>query len=164
VIRIPHSKADPKMAELKQLTIFAGLPPRQLRRMALNLDEVTVPKGERILSAGRANDAAWIVLEGEAELTVGGNVREVLERGDVFGLPSMFTRRDSTADVVARTPLRALVASHQQFNSMISDPELEIRFKAAMFDRLRDEVYQLTHKGNQARAAKARTVKPKKKA
>jgi CRP-like cAMP-binding protein len=164
MIRIPHAKADPKLAELRELPIFAGLPLRQLRRMVLNLDEVTVPEGERILRAGRANDAAWIVLEGEAELTVGGNVREVLKRGDVFGLPSMFTRRDSMADVVARTPLRALVASHQQFNSMISDPELEIRFKAAMFDRLRDEVYQLTHKGNQARAAKARTVKPKKKA
>ena len=37
MIRIPHRKADPKIAELKQLPIFAGLPPRLLRRMAVNL-------------------------------------------------------------------------------------------------------------------------------
>jgi|SRR5438309_3809940 len=153
MIRIPHRKADPKIAELKQLPIFAGLPPRLLRRMAVNLDEVTVPKGERLLSSGRANDAAWILLDGEAELTVGGSVHEVLKRGDVFGLPSMFTRLDSMADVVAKTPLRALVASHQQFNSLVSDPEVEIRFKAAVFDRLRDEVYQLTHQVVRAKPA-----------
>jgi len=121
--------------------------------MAVNLDEVTVPKGERLLSSGRANDAAWILLDGEAELTVGGSVHEVLKRGDVFGLPSMFTRLDSMADVVAKTPLRALVASHQQFNSLVSDPEVEIRFKAAVFDRLRDEVYQLTHQVVRAKPA-----------
>jgi CRP-like cAMP-binding protein len=153
VIRIPHRKADPKIAELKQLTIFAGLPARLLRRMGVNLDEVTVPEGERILSSGRGNDAAWIILDGEVELTVGG-VKEALKRGDVFGLPSMFTRRDSMADVVAKTPVRALVASHHQFNSLISDPEVEIRFKAAMFDRLRDEVYQLTRRPAKPKAAR----------
>jgi CRP-like cAMP-binding protein len=121
--------------------------------MAVNLDEVTVPKGEKILRAGRSNDAAWILLDGEARLTVGGNVPELLKRGDVFGLPSMSTRRDSMADVVAETPLRALVASHHQFNSLVSDPEVEIRFKAAMFDRLRDEVYQLTHQPTKAQRA-----------
>jgi len=154
MIRIPHRAADPKIAELRLLPIFAGLSPRSLRRMAVNLDEVTVPKGEKLLTAGRPNDAAWILLDGEAELTVGGRVREVLKRGDVFGLPSMFTRRDSVADVVARKPLRALVASHKQFNSLVSDGEVEIRFKAAVFDRLRDEVDQLTRPSRRAGAAR----------
>ena len=154
MIRIPHRAADPQIAELKQLRIFAGLSPRLLRRMAVNLDEVTVPKGEKLMTAGRANDAAWILLDGQAELTVGRKVREVLKRGDVFGLPSMFTRRDSVADVVARTPLRALVASHKQFNSLVAEPEVEIRFKAAVFDRFRDEIDKLTEVSRRPRAAK----------
>ena len=41
----------------------------------------------------------------------------------------------------------------QQFNSLVSDPEVEIRFKAAVFDRLRDEVYQLTHQVVRAKPA-----------
>ncbi len=150
MIRIPHREPNKKIAELKQLPIFGGLSPRLVRTLASNLDEVTISKGERFIRERRSNDTFWILLEGEAELTVGGRVHEVLKRGDVAGLPSMFTRLDATADAVARTPIRALVASHKQFNSLVADPEIEIRFKAAVFDRLRDEVYQLTH--SQAKA------------
>ena len=103
-------------------------------------------------------DAHVAVLDGDAELTVGGRAHEVVGPGGIIGLPSMFTRLDSTADAEARKPVRALVASHKQFNSLVANPEIEIRFKAAMFDRLRDEVYQLTHK-----AAKAPTARKAKK-
>ena len=57
----------------------------------------------------------------------------------------MFSGKEAMGDVIARTDLRALVASHSQFNAMLADPEVAIRFKAAVFDRLRDELYQLTH-------------------
>jgi CRP-like cAMP-binding protein len=146
MIRIPHRAPNPKIDDLKGLVIFRGLSPALLRTLASNLDEATVPKGEKFMTEGRSNDTFFIVLDGEVELTIGKRVHEVLRRGDVLGLPSMFARLDSTADAVARTPVRALVASHRQFSSLLSYPEIEIRFKAAMFDRLRDEVYQLTHK------------------
>ena len=144
MIRFTRRPTNPKLAELKRLPIFAGLNASALRTLAANLDEVTVPKGETVMREGRGNDTFWIVLDGEVALTVGGRVHEKLGPGDVFGLPSMFTRKESMADVVARSPVRALVASHGQFNSLVADPEVEIRFKAAMFDRLRDEVFQLT--------------------
>ena len=146
MIRMPHRAVNPKIAELKRLPIFAGLRPSLLRLLASNLDEVTIPKGEKFVTEGRSNDTFFIVLDGEAELTVGGRVHEVVKPGGIIGLPSMFTRLDSTADAVAHKPVRALVASHKQFNSLVANAEIEIRFKAAMFDRLRDEVYQLTHK------------------
>lgn len=136
--------ANPKVTELRRLAIFAGLGGRQLTALAQNLDEVTVPAGERVIQAGRHNEAFWILLEGEATLTLGGRIKEKLGRGDIFGLPSMFSGLTATADVVAVTALRVFVASHQQFAGLVSDHEVEIRFKAALFDRLRDEVYQLT--------------------
>jgi CRP-like cAMP-binding protein len=152
MIRIPHRAVNPKIAELKRLPIFAGLKPSLLRLLASNLDEVTIPAGEKFVTEGRSNDTFFIVLEGDAELTV-GRAHEVVGPGGIIGLPSMFTRLDSTADAVSRKPVRALVASHKQFNSLVAKPEIEIRFKAAMFDRLRDEVYQLTHKTARPKAA-----------
>jgi CRP-like cAMP-binding protein len=143
-MKLHRKDANPKIAELKQLPIFSGLGAKQLTALAQNLDEVTVPAGEKVMKEGRHNDTFWIILDGEANLTVGGNVNETLGRGDILGLPSMFSGLESTADAVAGTRLRVLVASHQQFNSLVSDTEVEIRFKAALFDRLRDEVYQLT--------------------
>jgi CRP-like cAMP-binding protein len=159
MIRIPHRAPNPKIAELKRLPIFGGLGPAQLRTLASNLDEVSIAKGEKFMTEGRSNDTFVILLDGEVELTIGKRVHEVLKRGDVIGLPSMFTRLDSTADAVARTPVRALVASHKQFNSLVSNPEIEIRFKAAIFDRLRDEVYQLTHTPAKAAARAKAPVK-----
>ncbi|HEY8812163.1 MAG TPA: cyclic nucleotide-binding domain-containing protein [Candidatus Dormibacteraeota bacterium] len=158
MIRIPHRATNPKITELKKLPIFAGLSPTLLRNLATNLDEVTIPKGERFITEGRSNDSFFILLQGDVELTIGGRVHEVLKPGDVIGLPSMFTRLDSTADAVARTAVRALVASHRQFNSLVSNPEVEIRFKAAVFDRLRDEVYQLTHSPAKSRSARSKAT------
>jgi CRP-like cAMP-binding protein len=135
-----------KVEELKQLPAFSGLSARQLQAMASNLDEVTVRKGEAFMTEGRTNQTFWIILDGEASLTVAGKAKETAARGDLLGVPSMFSGREAMADVVAKTDLRALVASHAQFNSLLADSELAIRFKAAIFDRLRDELYQLTHK------------------
>ena len=153
MIRIPHRAVNPKIAGLKRLPIFAGLSPGQLRSLASNLDEVTIPKGEKFVTEGRSNDTFFILLDGEADLTIGRRVHETVGPGGVIGLPSMFTRLDATADAVARTAVRALVASHKQFNALVANQEIEIRFKAAMFDRLGDEVYQLAHSTTKARPA-----------
>jgi len=145
VMNVPRRERNGKVAELRALPVFSELSTRRLKQIASNLDEVMLPPGEKLMTEGRSNDAFWIVLDGEVELTVAGRAHEVLKRGDIIGLPSMFTRLEANADVVTRTPVKALVASHAQFNGLRSDPEVELRFKAAMFDRLRDEVYQLTH-------------------
>jgi CRP/FNR family transcriptional regulator, cyclic AMP receptor protein len=147
--------SNAKLAELKDLKVFAGLGRKQLEALAFNLDEATLSAGERVMFEGRYNDTFWIILEGEVDLTVGGRIHETLGRGDIFGLPSMFTGRTAMADAVAQSEVRALVASHAQFNGLLADPEVEIRFKAAMFDRLRDEVYQLTHTTAPAKPTKS---------
>ena len=156
MIGIPRRDHSGKLHELSTLEIFAGLTGKQLQFVASNLDEATVHSGEVMIREGRYNDTFWIVLEGDVELTVDGRARELVRRGGIVGLPSMFTGHEANANVVALTDVRALVASHAQFNSLIGDPEIEIRFKAAMFDRLRDEIYQLTH-GGKARPARKKT-------
>src|ERR1700730_6677091 len=55
MIRMPGRPVNPKIAELKQLPISGGLKPAQLRTLASNLDEVTIPKGEKFVSEGRSN-------------------------------------------------------------------------------------------------------------
>lgn len=143
-MKLRRRDGNPKVAELRDLPVFSGLDAKQLSWMATNLDEASLAAGERFLQAGHQNDTFWIILEGEAELTIGRRVHERLGRGGIIGLPSMFTGLASMADGVARTDVRALVASHAQFNALLADPEVEIRFKAAVFDRMRDELFQMT--------------------
>jgi CRP-like cAMP-binding protein len=152
MIGIPRREPSGKLHELSTLEVFAGLTGKELQFVASNLDEVTVPAGQVIIREGEYNDTFWIVLEGELALTVARTAHEVVRRGGIVGLPSMFTGREANANVAAVTDVRALVASHAQFNSLIGDPEIQIRFKAAVFDRLRDELYQLTHRTAGAKA------------
>ena len=158
-MKLHRRDSNPKITDLKKLRLFAGLGAKQLSALAQNLDEVKVDGGERLIKEGRHNDTFWILLEGEATLTVGGKVTEKVGPGDIVGLPSMFSGLEATADLVAVTAVRALVASHQQFNALVADHEVEIRFKAAIFDRLRDEVYQLTRKPSVKAPAVKRTLK-----
>ncbi|HVD02057.1 MAG TPA: cyclic nucleotide-binding domain-containing protein [Candidatus Dormibacteraeota bacterium] len=160
-MKIRRRASNPKLVELSQLPVFSGLNGKQLSWMASNLDEGTLQAGERFLTAGHYNDTFWIIIEGELELTMGGRVHETLHSGDIIGLPSMFTGRASMADGVAKTPVRALVASHAQFNALLADREVEIRFKAAVFDRMRDELFQLTAPAADAARPKRATAKEK---
>lgn len=160
-MKLRRTGSNPKITELKRLPLFAGLGAKQLAALAQNLDEVRIPPGETVMKEGRHNDTFWILIDGEATLTLGANVREKVGRGDIVGLPSMFSGLEATANMVATSPLHAFVASHQQFNSLIFDPEVAIRFKAALFDRLRDEVYQLT-RGVEGPAIASAAVKKKK--
>ncbi|MBJ7604507.1 MAG: cyclic nucleotide-binding domain-containing protein [Candidatus Dormibacteraeota bacterium] len=142
---MPKRDSHPKLAELRELPIVSGVDDRRLRTMTANLDTMTVPDGAVVMTAGRRNDAFWIILDGRVQITIGGRIREGRGRGDVVGLPSMFARRESTADVVA------LVASHQHFNTLVAGHDVAIPFKAAIFDRLRDEVHQLVQGSEQGR-------------
>lgn len=158
MIRFPRRNRDAKIAELRSLPVFAGLGRARLEELARNLDEAHVPAGQTLMQQGHHNDTFWIVLDGALEVTLAAKAREVVGRGGVVGLPSMFTGRESSATVVSLSDVRALVASHAQFHNFIGDSEIEIRFKAAVFDRLRDEIYQLTH---EPMAAAAATPNPK---
>src|SRR5579859_106725 len=162
-MKIRRRDSNPKVAELRELKVFAGLDRRQLDALASNLDEATLRAGDRFLQAGHYNDTFWIILEGEVELTVGGRVHQNLERGDIVGLPSMFTGMTSMADGLAKSDVRALVASHAQFNALLADPEVEIRFKAGVFERMRDELFQLTAKTPAAKKPPAKKPPAKKK-
>ena len=143
--RFAHHGEDPKIAQLSAVPLFEHVPRRQLAVIAANLDEAHVETGQTLVRENHHNDTFWIVLDGAIEVTLAGKAREVVGRGGVVGLPSMFTGRESSATVVSLSDLRALVASHAQFHNFIGDPEVEIRFKAAVFDRHRDDIYQLTH-------------------
>jgi CRP-like cAMP-binding protein len=159
MIGLPRREQSNKLHELSTLEVFGGLTGKQLQFVASNLDEATVPAGQTLVREGEYNDTFWIVLEGEVDLTVAGRAREVVRRGGIVGLPSMFTGREANANVVALTDIRALVASHAQFNSLIGDPEIQIRFKAAVFDRLRDELYQLTHQRPSPKSTRRKSAK-----
>jgi CRP-like cAMP-binding protein len=130
--------SDPKAQALRQVPLFARCASKDLEFVASRTDEVQVPAGRQLVRQGQPADTFYVLLEGEADLTVDGQPRPHLKPGDFFGEISMLDRGPATATVVTRTPARLMVMSHSQFRDAIKGNEdLLAQVMAAMGERLR---------------------------
>ena len=132
--------ADPKIAELQRVSLFSRCSKGELQLLARNTDEVDLPAGRTLITEGKTNDTFFVLLDGSAEVQVGGEKRRVLGPGDVFGEISMLDRGNATATVTTLTPIRALVMSHGQFRDAIqAQTNIAVQVLAVMAERLRSD-------------------------
>jgi CRP-like cAMP-binding protein len=126
------SRAD----ALKRLPLFAGLSGKDRELIAQYLDEFSFAQGATLINQGQSNHTFFVLADGEAEVSISGEPRRTLRRGDFFGEISMQHRVPATATVVARTPVQAYVMSHAQFGALSASPAVLARLQAAIADRL----------------------------
>jgi hypothetical protein len=137
----PMSFPD-KVKALYHLPVFAGMSRRELETIARNLDEANVAPGTTVVREGQSNHAFWIVVDGELELTLRGRVLERIRPSGLVGVPSMLDGLPAWATVRAITPVRALVASTQQFRVLRADDRVALRLWAATGARLRHHIVE----------------------
>ena len=121
---------------LKSLPLFAGMSRRDREFIGRHMDELSLPAGSTLIREGQLNHTFFVLLDGEADVSIDGQPRRTLRRGDFFGEISMNHRIPATATVVARTALQAYVVSHEQFGALSALPNVVARLQAAIGDRL----------------------------
>jgi CRP-like cAMP-binding protein len=106
---------------------FADLPETELDELAAAMSEVEFAAGTRVVTQDDYGTAIYYIEEGHADvLTDGDDVTDLLGPGDVFGETALLLTGQRTATVVARTPLRLLSLSGQDFERIRARvPELE---------------------------------------
>jgi CRP-like cAMP-binding protein len=131
--------ADPKIARLRQVGLFARCSDAELRMLARSTDEVDLPAGRTLITAGKSNDTFYLLLEGTVNVQAATHER-ALGPGDVFGEISMLDRGLATATVTTQTPIRALIMSHPQFRDAIrGQSSIAEKVIAVMAERLRSD-------------------------
>jgi CRP/FNR family transcriptional regulator, cyclic AMP receptor protein len=124
---------------LAGFALFGDLQTPQLLGVAGMFEETVLPQGDRILRQGLTGSGFYIILEGTADVVIDGTSRSVLHRGDFFGEVSILLGEPPTADVVAQSTLRCLVApaaSIQPF--LVAYPQVAYRMLQAQARRLRN--------------------------
>jgi CRP-like cAMP-binding protein len=112
--------ADAKLKALGQVPLFAHCSRKELEFIAREGDEVEMPAGKTLTREGRPGDTFYVLLEGEAEVKIGGKTRRVLK---------------------TRTDARLFVMSHAQFRDAIkSSDALMVKVLRAMGERLRADL------------------------
>ena len=78
--------------------------------------EVEVQAGAKVTTVDDYGTAIYFIEQGEADvLTDGGEATEALGPGDTFGEIALILTGQRTATVVARTPMRLISLSGQDF-------------------------------------------------
>ncbi len=122
---------------LGQLALFADLTPAQLDAVAHSYEEVVFKEGERVLRRGLSGGNFYVILEGEAVVTDGAELRRSLGRGEFFGEIAALTGDAPSADVVAETVLRCLVIPPRELERLLLErPQLMLRLLRAEARRL----------------------------
>jgi CRP-like cAMP-binding protein len=99
---------------LKRVPLFADLERRELNDVASSLRERTFSPGETVLTEGMAGVGFFVILDGEAHVTVRGEERGKLGPGDYFGEIALITGRERTATVVAEAAATLQVVNQTQ--------------------------------------------------
>jgi hypothetical protein len=133
----PLTSSD-KVRAIGHLPVFAGMSRKELESVARNFDEARVDAGTTVIHEGRSNHALWIVVEGELDLSLRGKHLELISPPGLVGVPSMLDGRPAWATVTAVTPVRALVASTEQFRVLCADDRVATRLWAQTGARLRN--------------------------
>jgi CRP-like cAMP-binding protein len=124
---------------LGQLALFADLNWAELEAIAHAFDDEVFAAGQRVLRQGLSGSAFYVVLEGEATVTIDGVERRRLGRGDFFGEISALTGELPSADVRAETVLRCLTVPGPQLEGfLLARPAVTMRLLQAEARRLRD--------------------------
>jgi CRP-like cAMP-binding protein len=91
------------------------------------MSEVEVEAGVKVVTVDDYGTAIYFIEQGEADvLADGGEATETLGPGDTFGEIALLLTGERSATVVARTPMKLLSLSGQDFQRIRAGvPELE---------------------------------------
>ncbi|MGI9111533.1 MAG: cyclic nucleotide-binding domain-containing protein [Gaiellaceae bacterium] len=113
--------ATPSPQQLAQVPLFAGLTERNLKVLANSLKERSFGEGDTIAAEGKSGVGFFVIVEGEAAVSVDGKDRGTLRAGDHFGELALIDEGARTATVTAKTPLRCYAMTSWEFRPLVQE-------------------------------------------
>lgn len=129
---------DERVQQLRKLPTFAACSTPQLELIARMSDEVRFAEGTSLMREGETGRECFVLLEGEAIVTIGDQAMAVLGAGEIAGEMAVIEHEPRVATVTAWSPVRALVFSTQEFDSVLDHvPAVAMRVLQSLAKRLR---------------------------
>jgi signal-transduction protein with cAMP-binding, CBS, and nucleotidyltransferase domain len=128
---------DPIIKLLTAHPLFAELPPKTLEALAHSCLVSSFEKGHRLITENQATPELFIILKGQARVTINGTEVGRLDGGELAGEISSAGISPPIADVVAATDLEALAIPRAVLNDIAADhATFKRRLRQAAFRRI----------------------------
>lgn len=142
---------------LGKVDIFANVAPRRLKLLALASSRVLFASGQDICVEGDEGDEAFIVISGEADVTVKTptGVASVahLKRNDIVGEMAILRDMPRMATVTAISDVTTLRIGKQDFLNLLTEfPEVAVEVMRSLADRLAHTTSELANLRSSTRA------------
>lgn len=110
---------------IRSVPLFSAISPAEQKLLCFSSERLTFEAGQVLFREGDAADAAYVLIEGEVEISVartqGDRVVNTLGRTAVIGEAGIFADIPRTATATARTRLEALRIGKEIFNSLVDN-------------------------------------------
>lgn len=134
---------------IRQFPIFSKIQPAMQKLLVFSSERLTYDPGQVMFNAGDMGDAAYIVINGEVEISVptpgGPIVVNKLGKNDIIGEIAIFGEVPRTATARALTPLETLKISKELFEKVIREnPDAALELIRVLAARLANTTNQLS--------------------
>ena len=134
---------------LRTIPLFAKIEPTKLKLLAFTSERLEFLAGDELFRQGDFGDAAYIILDGVADVmveTAGGAVKVAsLHKNDIIGEIAILCNVPRTATVVAATELATLRISKDGFFHLVNQfPQIGIEVMHELASRLNETTQALT--------------------
>ena len=108
-----------------------------MNRLAATFDEVDLAAGAVLTREGRVGEDCYLILDGQAEVTIGGEVVAQVGPGEFVGEIALLSGAPRSATVRALTPMYVFTVHKGAFGMLLDHPAVARTLLAYMTERLR---------------------------
>jgi CRP/FNR family transcriptional regulator, cyclic AMP receptor protein len=106
---------------IKRVPLFQGLDGKQLEMLSRTFTERTFKAGTPITTEGTGGVGFFVIADGEAVVSVGGEERRTLSSGEYFGEVALIDEGSRTATIAAKTDVKAYGLTPWQFRPLVEE-------------------------------------------
>ena len=133
---------------LQSIPLFSKIEPSKLKLLAFTSDRLTFAPGQELFHQGDAGDAAYIIMDGEADVTVDTPAGEIsiarVRKNDLIGEIAILCDVPRTATIKALSEVTTLAISKELFFQMVTEfPEMAVEIMRELASRLERTTSQL---------------------
>jgi CRP/FNR family transcriptional regulator, cyclic AMP receptor protein len=126
---------------LAQVPLFAGMTQAEKEAVAARLSEADLPEGALLVREGDRGQGMLLILEGQADVVRDGRTIASLGPGQFVGELSVIDGGPRIANVIARSPVKALALSAWDLEDLLEqEPAVARALVKGLAARLRDVI------------------------
>ncbi len=103
-------------------------------------EQVSFPAGSVIFTEDETGEVAYVLIEGEVDLTFRGHLLETVTSGGLIGEMALIDNQTRSATATAKTDIKVVMIDRNRFIFMVQEtPWFALEVMKIMADRLRNE-------------------------